>query len=54
MKPITNNSETLKLDAKRDLIARLDQAVILAADITRQVQGITEILETHHKVALAA
>ena len=50
----TNATGTLKLDAKKDLIARLDQALALATEIEFQVQQWGEMLENEHLELLAA
>jgi len=50
----TNNTESRKLEAKKDLIARLDRAVELAQDLKRQAKAMESIVEEHHALPLAA
>lgn len=53
MEQHSNHTEPLKLDAKKDLIARLDRAVELASDLHRQASVMSEILEEHHAETFA-
>ena len=50
----TNNTEQAKLEARKDLIARLDRAVELAQALERQVKAAMDIVDKHHALPLAA
>lgn len=50
----TNQHEFAKCSSKAELIKRLDYALLLAANLNRQIDAVDRILEERHRLPLAA